>query len=51
MKCDRDTIKFEVEILAIAGYDNLFLVKFTKLAGDTAKYNELCSNLYKQLDI
>lgn len=32
-----------MEIALINGHDNMYIIKFTKLSGDTAKYNELCS--------
>ena len=44
-------IRFEMEIALANGLDNLYVIKFTKLSGDTAKYNELCSQLYKQIDM
>lgn len=51
MKCEKDTIKFEVEINLIQNNDNLYLLRFTKLTGDTAKYNELCSLIYQSIDM
>jgi len=51
LKCEKDNIKFEVEINYIHNQENLYLLKFNKLTGDTAKYNEICALIYQSIEM
>jgi len=51
LKCERDTIKFEIEVNYVHNHDNLYLLKFNKLQGDTAKYNEICALIYQSIEL
>jgi len=49
--CEKDTTKFEIEINSLQNQDNVYIVKFNKQAGDIAKSNEICSLIYRALDM
>jgi len=51
LRCEKDTNKFEIEINSLQNHDNVYIVKFSKLSGDIAKSNEICSQIYRALDM
>jgi len=38
-------VKFEVAVNILHNTENLYIVKFTRIMGDSAKYNEICNSL------
>jgi len=51
LKCEKDANKFEVEINCLQNQDNVYIVKFNKQSGDITKCNELCSIIYRGIDM
>jgi len=51
LRCEKDTNKFEIEINSLHNHDSVYIIKFSKLSGDIAKSNEICSQLYRALDM
>jgi len=51
LRCEKDANKFEVEINCLQNQENVYIVKFNKQSGDITKCNELCSIIYRGLDI
>ena len=51
LRCEKDTNKFEIEINSLQNHDSVYIIKFSKLSGDIAKSNEICSQIYRALDM
>jgi len=51
LRCEKDTNKFGIEINSLQNNDNIYIVKFIKQSGDAAKSNEICSQIYRALDM
>jgi len=51
LKCEKDTNKFEIELNSLQNHDNVYIVKFSKQSGDITKSNEICSLIYRSLDM
>jgi len=51
LKCEKDTTKFEIEINSLQNHENVYIVKFSKQSGDITKSNEICSSIYRALDM
>jgi len=51
LKCEKDTNKFEIEVNSLHNHDNVYIVRFTKQSGDITKSNEICSLIYRALDM
>jgi len=51
LRCEKDTNKFEIEINSLHNHDSVYILKFNKLSGDIAKSNEICSQIYRALDM
>jgi len=51
LRCEKDTNKFEIEINCLQNHENVYIVKFSKQSGDITRSNELCSLIYRGLDL
>ena len=51
LRCEKDTNKFGIEINSLQNNDNIYIVKFIKQSGDVVKSNEICSQIYRALDM
>ncbi|KAL4469354.1 hypothetical protein ABPG72_005990 [Tetrahymena utriculariae] len=49
IRVEKDLVKFDISVNILHNVDNLFIIKFTRLMGDTHKYNEICNNILNQV--
>jgi hypothetical protein len=45
VKCQRQTLRFEIAIAHLDDQDAIFVLRFKRVAGDLAQYKALCSAL------
>ncbi|KAL4430220.1 hypothetical protein ABPG74_014779 [Tetrahymena malaccensis] len=49
IRVEKDLVKFDISVNILHNVENLFIIKFTRLMGDTHKYNEICNNILNQV--
>lgn len=49
MKCQRQTLRFEIDIAHLDDLDTIYVLRFKRVAGDLAQYKSLCSQLLAEM--
>lgn len=45
VRCQKQTIKFEVEVSHLDNLESVYVIRFKRIAGELAQYKDLCSRL------
>lgn len=49
MRCKKNNAVFDIQIVKLPNYDNLFYIKFKKKEGSLIVFNEICTKILTQL--
>merc|ERR1719163_226680 len=51
VKCQRQNLRFEMEIAHLDHLESIYVVRFRRVAGELASYKELCSKILAEMKI
>lgn len=51
MRCQKNNVRFDMEITHLDSCDNVYLVKFKRLAGETWSYKEVSSKVLSGMNL
>eukprot|EP00811_Abedinium_folium_P009440 NODE_18727_length_879_cov_5.545213.p2 GENE.NODE_18727_length_879_cov_5.545213~~NODE_18727_length_879_cov_5.545213.p2 ORF type:complete len:95 (-),score=18.52 NODE_18727_length_879_cov_5.545213:229-513(-) len=51
VKCQRQSLRFEMEISHLDHLESIYVVRFRRAAGELASYKELCSRVLAEMKI
>lgn len=51
LKCHKNTVRFEMEITHMQDLDNIFVVKFKRLAGEMPQYKEVSGRVLQNMNL
>ena len=51
LKCHKNTVRFEMEINHMQDLDNIFVVKFKRLAGEMPQYKEISGRVLQNMNL
>jgi len=51
VKCQRQGIRFDMEVSHLDHLESVYVVRFRRVAGDLVNYKELCSKILAEMKI
>lgn len=51
MRCQKNNVRFDMEIAHLDNLDNIFVVKFKRLAGETCAYKEVSNKVLSNMHL
>jgi len=51
VKCQRQSVRFEMEISHLDHLDSVYVVRFRRIAGELVAYKEMCSRVLAEMKI
>lgn len=51
LRCQKNNVRFEMEIAHLDNLDNIYIVKFKRLAGETSSYKEVSNKVLNNMHL